>query len=652
MNEQQCNADKENNVPSPPQQPVSVRVTNTTGTNDDIGINRHKFEEEEEQCGDSAGCKCCMVGSKSFLPLSMMQDCSNISSPKHQRNNNKKDDESIDDDNVTPKSSSSMSSDTDSLGFQNTFNHISFEMSPPHTDINVMNRKVSSHPQQLHTKSSDSIDLSNLGRGPDTSIIILDSSDDDGNGDDDNITSAVEPGTAFYRPIETPAPALSFKNYERSEASSPEAEWDGSLLDHHDMSSSDDTISLLSKQEMHNQSSFIVSSDESDIYENNEDDEVEWNDSDCEDETTDIVNDLIRRTKEIIILSSDSDDDGEVSPAKPQCIVTKKFPPTSSAQIQPTGTTKLLPAAPIQRRSKVESKISFRKRRMELSQQLFVEFDRIAFGSRLFVPTNDVDQTTVTVTWSNKLRTTAGLTRLSRIRKFPLTKNHLNSTNSSGSIDANIIRIAVIELSSKVIDDETRLRSTLLHEMCHAAAWVMDDIAKPAHGSCFQKWAKRASRAIPDIVVTTTHNYEIDFKYKWVCVNYPDRCNVMVQRHSRSVNVERQICGKCKGRLREVKKGEEGDVDAQYTTTDVKHGAGILNNKSEKKSTTASLSAYNEFVRVQAPLVRERWMMTGATTSTTAGKKILQSEVMKECARLWKEQKQQQQQLSNKSIPE
>jgi hypothetical protein len=34
-------------------------------------------------------------------------------------------------------------------------------------------------------------------------------------------------------------------------------------------------------------------------------------------------------------------------------------------------------------------------------------------------------------------------------------------------------RVATIELSTKVIDDEERLRSTLLHEMCHAAQWLV-----------------------------------------------------------------------------------------------------------------------------------------------------------------------------------
>ena len=33
-------------------------------------------------------------------------------------------------------------------------------------------------------------------------------------------------------------------------------------------------------------------------------------------------------------------------------------------------------------------------------------------------------------------------------------------------------RISKIELSSKVIDSADRLRDTLIHEMCHAAAWI------------------------------------------------------------------------------------------------------------------------------------------------------------------------------------
>lgn len=36
------------------------------------------------------------------------------------------------------------------------------------------------------------------------------------------------------------------------------------------------------------------------------------------------------------------------------------------------------------------------------------------------------------------------------------------------------IRDAPIELSVKVVDSQARLESTLLHELCHAATWLID----------------------------------------------------------------------------------------------------------------------------------------------------------------------------------
>jgi hypothetical protein len=80
-------------------------------------------------------------------------------------------------------------------------------------------------------------------------------------------------------------------------------------------------------------------------------------------------------------------------------------------------------------------------------------------------------------------------------------------------------RLASIELSTKVLDDEERLRSTLLHEMVHAAAWIIDGVSKPPHGSCFKKWANIAMKRSPGVVVTTTHDYEIQYKYAWVSAN-------------------------------------------------------------------------------------------------------------------------------------
>jgi predicted SprT family Zn-dependent metalloprotease len=109
----------------------------------------------------------------------------------------------------------------------------------------------------------------------------------------------------------------------------------------------------------------------------------------------------------------------------------------------------------------------------------------------------------VDIEWSTKLRTTAGLTRLKQSRM-----------NMRPGLPLD--RTASIELSTKVLDTVDRLRSTLLHEMVHAAAWIVDGVSKPPHGTCFKRWARKAMKSIPGVVVTTTHNYEIEFKYAWV----------------------------------------------------------------------------------------------------------------------------------------
>ena len=116
---------------------------------------------------------------------------------------------------------------------------------------------------------------------------------------------------------------------------------------------------------------------------------------------------------------------------------------------------------------KGQSKTFFRKNRQEIGDMAFAEFDRKAFDGALA----DVE-----LVWSNKLRTTAGLTRLKQV--------------SGGGNPTK--RIATIELSTKIIDDELRLRATLLHECCHAAAWLVDGVSKPPHGACFKKWANTA----------------------------------------------------------------------------------------------------------------------------------------------------------------
>jgi hypothetical protein len=137
------------------------------------------------------------------------------------------------------------------------------------------------------------------------------------------------------------------------------------------------------------------------------------------------------------------------------------------------------------------SKSTFRKDRNAITSRTFSKFNKLAFNSKL---------SSVEVNWSNKLNTTAGITRM---------RGKLGEKNAH-------TRVATIELATKVIDDEDRLRATLLHEMCHAAQWLVDGVHKPPHGSHFKKWAALSTRVIGDVEVTTTHDYQIVYKYAWV----------------------------------------------------------------------------------------------------------------------------------------
>lgn len=134
------------------------------------------------------------------------------------------------------------------------------------------------------------------------------------------------------------------------------------------------------------------------------------------------------------------------------------------------ATTK--PIAKPKRTETTTPKISlkeFKKRRESLAAETFARFDRDAFNGRL---------ASVELSWSNTLRTTAGITKMVSI----------------GRGTSQERKEAKIELAAKVIDDMDRLQATLLHEMVHAIAWLVD--GGTGHGKCFQKWAMFAMQKV------------------------------------------------------------------------------------------------------------------------------------------------------------
>lgn len=139
----------------------------------------------------------------------------------------------------------------------------------------------------------------------------------------------------------------------------------------------------------------------------------------------------------------------------------------------------------------------------------------------------------VCVKWNGRLRTTAGLCAL--------------------GMETNGERMARIELSVKVVDDVLRLYNTLAHEMCHAAAWIVDETKKPPHGKTFKKWAALFTRFDSTIQVTTCHSYDIRYKFAYTCVV----CGHTWGRHSKSIDTAKTKCS-CGGKLTLTKAGSAG----------------------------------------------------------------------------------------------
>lgn len=140
---------------------------------------------------------------------------------------------------------------------------------------------------------------------------------------------------------------------------------------------------------------------------------------------------------------------------------------------------------------------------------------------------------TMRIEWCGRLLTTAGTTLCSRKQ----------------DLAGEWQRLASIKLSAKVVDSKYRLERTLAHEMCHAAAWLVDGQCKPPHGAVFQRWAARVAAVYADWQIKTCHTYKIRFAFQWQCL----LCEKVIGRHSaKSIDTERHMCGTCGGRLEEL----------------------------------------------------------------------------------------------------
>jgi len=171
---------------------------------------------------------------------------------------------------------------------------------------------------------------------------------------------------------------------------------------------------------------------------------------------------------------------------------------------------------------------SFSRHKTDLAKVLYDLYNRDAFEGQL--------PSEMEMIWCPRLTKTAGTCILK------------GKKSAKGWTD----RSCKIKLSVKVLDSADRLRDTLVHEMCHAAAWLVSEF-RGGHGPVWKGWAGRAMKRLPELpIISRCHSYEIRTKYKYVCTG----CGHTYGRHSKSIDTEGKCCGKCRGKL--VLQGSRG----------------------------------------------------------------------------------------------
>ncbi|BHF66027.1 hypothetical protein SprV_0200904100 [Sparganum proliferum] len=163
----------------------------------------------------------------------------------------------------------------------------------------------------------------------------------------------------------------------------------------------------------------------------------------------------------------------------------------------------------------------FKQTRVELANRLFSFYNKVVFDEKL--PKD------LAVEWNARLLKTAGQCVYLR-RKV---------TSRDGIVtESNLVRI---ELAPKVCTSADRLRDTLLHEACHAAVWLLHGV-NDGHGPLWRGFARKANSLLPNIPrVTVRHAYVIDTRFTYVCTG----CGATVNRHSKSLDTEKKVCGNC-----------------------------------------------------------------------------------------------------------
>ncbi|KAL2829002.1 SprT-like family-domain-containing protein [Aspergillus cavernicola] len=222
---------------------------------------------------------------------------------------------------------------------------------------------------------------------------------------------------------------------------------------------------------------------------------------------------------------------------------------------KPPSKTALKKAETEAKKAALARKKSFDGRKAAFAETFFKVLDDAVSGGE--VQRRSADTGGVRIVWSKTLQTTAGRASWKRDRSTA-DSSSLRSSSSSNETPplSSTKNFATIELAERIIDDEDRLISTLAHEYCHLANYMVSNVRNQPHGASFQAWGRKCKEALKDhhvyggrIEVTTRHSYKIDYKYVWTCVD----CCQNYGRHSKSIDPNKHRCGKCKGLLQQIK---------------------------------------------------------------------------------------------------
>ncbi|KAG5953558.1 hypothetical protein E4U58_000341 [Claviceps cyperi] len=270
----------------------------------------------------------------------------------------------------------------------------------------------------------------------------------------------------------------------------------------------------------------------------------------------------------------------------------------SDCQITSLGSTKPLAhllIAPKNGSRARSSRETFQEMKQSLASAFLFELDEELTDGRIAELSRNTGG--VKLAWTKSLNTTAGRANWRR--------ETVREEQSDGKVLHRFIHHASIDLAEKIIDSELKLRNVLAHEFCHLATFMISGIFKKPHGKEFKTWASKCSSAFGErgIHVTIKHSYEIDFKYVWQCGS----CHLEYKRHSKSIDVQRQRCGSCKGQLKQIRPTPRGK---------------------RKSNDGPGQSSYQLFVKEQMQLLKK------------ANSNLLQQDLLKIIAKAWATKKE------------